>query len=72
MFRVLLAPIIRSTTTVYAASATSTRILQNPTVTAAGVWPHCRLEANLFLSFRFMVPCITYQYLINQHDAAGQ
>ena len=23
-------------------------------------------------SIRFMVPCITYQYETNQHDAAGQ
>jgi len=29
-------------------------------------------ENNTISYFRFMVPCITYQYLINQHDAAGQ
>ena len=29
-------------------------------------------ENDTYRYFRFMVPCITYQYSINQHDAAGQ
>ena len=48
-----------------------------PTFTELGT--HCthifKIIFSTFLSsffFRFMVPCITYQYLINQHDAAGQ
>ena len=41
-------------------------------IKAVGRTIRCEIHELIISNFRFMVPCITYQYQINQHDAAGQ